>query len=136
MQMVYFFRDKETLDPGGGIGDPLMTSIVNGAGTPSRNGPLAIAEAPPSSSASTGTMMQSSSSGGPFTPEFLDNDFPSLDFPSTTWDLEPAWHDTARPNSRQSLTPVSTPTPRYNHTIFVKIIIDDKNNLLCPLNCN
>ncbi|KAL1513434.1 hypothetical protein ABEB36_002845 [Hypothenemus hampei] len=108
--------DNDTLDPGGGIGGPLMTSIVNGTGALSRNGPLSISDAPASSSASSGSgMIQTSSSAGPFTPEFLDNDFPSLDFPTTTsglWDLEPAWSDTARPNSRQSLTPVSTPTSR------------------------
>ncbi|XP_066143989.1 nuclear receptor coactivator 1-like isoform X2 [Euwallacea fornicatus] len=111
--------DNDTLDPGGGIGGPLMTSIVNGTGNASRNGPLTIDGAPPSSSASTATMIQSSSSGGPFTQEFLDNDFPPndiqlhLDFPTTTWDLEPpTWSDAGRPSSRQSITPVSTPTPR------------------------
>ncbi|XP_048518470.1 nuclear receptor coactivator 3 isoform X5 [Dendroctonus ponderosae] len=105
--------DNDTLDPGGGIGGPLMNSIVNGVGTPTRNGPPSIGDSgPPSSSASTASLIQTASSGTNFPTEFLDNDFPSLDFPTTTWDLEPPWPETARPNSRQSLTPVSTPTPR------------------------
>lgn len=101
------------MDPGGGIGDPLMTSIVNGAGPASRNGPSTGPDpTPPSSSASSGAMIPATPAGGAFTPEFLENDFPSLDFPTTTWELEPGWSDAARPNSRQSVTPVTTPTPR------------------------
>ncbi|CAG9768697.1 unnamed protein product [Ceutorhynchus assimilis] len=98
--------DNDSLDPGGGIGGPLMTSIVNGAGPASRNGPSNSDNAPPS-----GGIIPPVSNAGAFASEFLENDFSTLDFPSTTWELEPSWPDAARPNSRQS-TPVSTPAPR------------------------
>ncbi|XP_050300353.1 nuclear receptor coactivator 3 isoform X3 [Anthonomus grandis grandis] len=117
--------DNDTLDPGGGIGGPLMTSIVNGAGTSSsssssRNGPSTASSdsAPPStSSTSTGggggnAMQVQTAPAGAFTPEFLENDFPSLEFSSATWDLETGWPTettTTRPSSRQT---VSTPSSR------------------------
>ncbi|XP_060517489.1 nuclear receptor coactivator 2-like isoform X3 [Cylas formicarius] len=116
-------------DPGGGsgIGGPLMTSVVNGTGGPSpRNSSATTASSAGSDSSSTtssagGGLLGSSvpvsatstiNSASVFAPTYLDNDF-SIDFPTTTWpDLDANWHEATRPDSRQSVTPVSTPTPR------------------------
>lgn len=93
-----------------------MTSVVNGTAGVSRNGP------PPVSSGNSNSGDNSSASNAnPLTvsansttatsfSSFLDNDFIDL-LPHSTWELEPQWVE-ARPDSRQSVTPVSTPTPR------------------------
>ncbi|XP_076255265.1 basic helix-loop-helix family member taiman isoform X5 [Rhynchophorus ferrugineus] len=110
--------DNDTLGPGdpggGGIGGPLMTSVVNGAGPASRNGPSSGGDPTPpsSSSVSSGTILPAAPTCTDYTSQYLDPDF-SIDFPSSTWtELEAGWSEATRPDSRQSATPVSTPTPR------------------------
>lgn len=83
-----------------------MTSIVNGTRT----------KAPTTSTSRTDTSATSSNNNNLLNtnPMFFDNDF-NLDlFPTTTWsELDSTgWTEAARPDSRQSVTPVSTPTPR------------------------
>lgn len=104
-------------DPGGGtnnstgVGGPLMTSIVNGTRT----------KAPTTSTSRTSETSATSSSNNNNNNNllntnpipFFDNDFNMDLFPSTTWnELESAGWTDPRPDSRQSVTPVSTPTPR------------------------
>lgn len=131
---LLFRSDNDALgptDPGGGTttnsttsnstgGGPLLTGVVNGA----RNGnPLnAVSE---SSSTSNNSLLNSNTTS--FSSNFpMDNDFGFDIFPTSTWDLESSgWNETTttttttasvvqqqRPDSRQSVTPVSTPTPR------------------------
>lgn len=90
-----------------------MTSVVNG--TVTRNGPHAVSGSSSSNENSNTGVLNSTAT---YTSFQLDNEF-AFDFlPTSTWEtLEPAsnWDtgsSTARPDSRQSLTPVSTPTPR------------------------
>lgn len=129
---IFFYRENEIStpsDPGGGssgnssptnssVGGPLMTSVVNGS-TTTRNGPPAICSSSSSSNHALlpGTNNNLSSS---YTSYSLDNDFniiTNLDFgTNSTWDLDPPnWsQEGARPDSRQSITPVSTPRPPSN----------------------
>nr|AYI50060.1 steroid receptor co-activator [Monochamus saltuarius] len=92
---------------GGGVGGPLMTSVVNGT----RNGPP-VCSGGDSSTTSNNTLLNTNTTTS-FTTAFnLDNDFNFDIFPTSTWELESTnWQD-ARPDSRQSVTSVSTPTPR------------------------
>ncbi|XP_030765336.1 nuclear receptor coactivator 2 isoform X3 [Sitophilus oryzae] len=102
-------------DPGGGnIGGPLMTSVVNGAGpVVTRNGPSSAGSgSDPTPPSSSGALMQATAAD--YTPQYLEpDDFNNFDFPSSTWtDLGTGWSEATRSESRQSVTPVSTPTPR------------------------
>ncbi|XP_074027030.1 basic helix-loop-helix family member taiman isoform X4 [Leptinotarsa decemlineata] len=98
-------------DPGGGsssstgVGGPLMTSVVNG----SRNGPPTSSVTDTTTSSSS-SLLQSNPTYGSFN---LENEFNFEIFPSSTWgELDSGnWQD-ARPDSRQSVSPVSTATPR------------------------
>ncbi|CAH1183759.1 unnamed protein product [Phaedon cochleariae] len=92
-------------DPGGGtstasntgVGGPLMTSVVNGT----RNGP------PVNDSAAA--ILHPNPTFATFA---LDNEFNFDIFPSSTWELESASWQEARPASRHSVTP--TPRPPSN----------------------
>lgn len=95
---------------GGSVGGPLMTSVMNGArnGVASRFTPNTSTAA--DASASTALSLNTSSSFTTFPISNTDLDFGDL-FPHSTWsDLEPAWAESTRPDSCQSITPVSTPT--------------------------
>lgn len=99
-------------DPGGGgtssVGGPLMTSVVNGT----RNGTAPVSSGSDSSTASSNALMNTGNTSS-FTTYTIDNDFSFDIFPTSTFDLEPSnWTTEPRPDSRQSATPVSTPTPR------------------------
>lgn len=95
---------------GGNVGGPLMTSVMNGA----RNG-VATSRFTPQTGDSTANALtlNSSSSFNSFSLGGNDLDFGDL-FPTSTWgELEPtSWTDPVKPDSCQSITPVSTPTPR------------------------
>lgn len=116
-----FCREYEAIgpsDPGGGstssgVGGPLMTSIVNGT----RNGATTTAPVSSGSDSSTTSSNALMNSGNPsssaFTPYNIDNEFPFDIYPTSTFELETSsWTMEPRPDSRQSATPVSTPTPR------------------------
>ncbi|XP_049822907.1 nuclear receptor coactivator 1 isoform X2 [Aethina tumida] len=98
-------------DPGGGntssgsVGGPLMTSVVNGT---ARNGGVPVSSGSDSSTTSN-NMLNSNT-----TFSFIENDFNFELCPSSTWDCLDGntWTTETRPDSRQSVTPVSTPTPR------------------------
>ncbi|KAJ8920909.1 hypothetical protein NQ315_015702, partial [Exocentrus adspersus] len=94
---------------GGGVGGPLMTSVVNGT----RNGPPVCSGGDSSTTSSNNALLNTNTTTS-FTTAFnLDNDFNFDIFPTSTWELEATnWQETTRPDSRQSVTPVSTPTPR------------------------
>ncbi|KAF5290781.1 hypothetical protein FQA39_LY14624 [Lamprigera yunnana] len=90
----------------GGVGGPLMTSVLNGA----RNGaPTSSANDITNTSVSTALLNTNSS----YTTFPLDSDYNFDIFPSSTWELESStnWNE-VRPESRQSVNSVSTPTPR------------------------
>ncbi|KAJ8978181.1 hypothetical protein NQ317_009669 [Molorchus minor] len=86
---------------GSGVGGPLMTSVVNGT----RNGPP-VTPTSDISTTSSNTLLNTNTTTSFATTFNLDNDFNFDIFPSSTWELETAL------DSRQSVTPVSTPTPR------------------------
>ncbi|KAL3282539.1 hypothetical protein HHI36_005719 [Cryptolaemus montrouzieri] len=97
-------------DPGGGngnnsVGGPLMTSVVNGT----RNTAPVGVGSDSSTTSSTNTLLNSNATS--YTPFNIDSDFNFDMFPSSTWELDSGWPE-PRPDSRQSVTPVSTPTPR------------------------
>lgn len=83
-----------------------MTSVVNGT----RNGAPVSSGSDSSTASANNTLLNTNST---FTSFQLDNEFNFDIFPTSTWELESsaAWAET-RPDSRQSVTPVSTPTPR------------------------
>ncbi|KAG5896380.1 hypothetical protein JTB14_009587 [Gonioctena quinquepunctata] len=104
-------------DPGGGssnssstgVGGPLMTSVVNGT----RNGPPPNCSGSDSSTTSSSNATLLNTSNPTFSTFNIDNEFSFNDiFPTSTWEIETAsWQET-RSDSRHSVTPVSTPTPR------------------------
>ncbi|XP_018329075.1 nuclear receptor coactivator 1 isoform X3 [Agrilus planipennis] len=105
--------EQDSSDPGGGtnnnnggVGGPLMTSVVNG--TTPRSGPPPTTSTSDPASTSANSAFSTSSSFNTFP---LDNDF-NFDFPTSTWDLDSTTWGETRPESRQSITSVSTPTPR------------------------
>ncbi|CAH0558274.1 unnamed protein product [Brassicogethes aeneus] len=113
--------DYETVapnDPGGGnscssssVGGPLMTSVVNGN---ARNGNSAPVSSGSDSSTASNNMMSTATST--FTTFNLESDFNFQElYPPNTWDgLEGSNWSEPRPDSRQSVTPVSTPRPPSN----------------------
>lgn len=90
----------------GGVGGPLMTSVLNGT----RNGGPASSANDVTNTSTNTTLLNTNSS---FTTFPLDSEFNFDIFPTSTWELESSttWNET-RPESRQSVTSVSTPTPR------------------------
>lgn len=111
MIISFFHSENEPAglpDPGGGnsvaVGGPLMTSVVNGTRT---KGPAT------SSSSSNNNLLNTNTTTSSFSSTLnFENEFNFDIFPTSTWELEStSWGD-ARPDSRQSVTPVSTPTPR------------------------
>jgi PAS domain len=88
----------------GALGGPLMTSVING-------GPLS--QISPRNGQNS-LMNDNSSSLHPPTSNdnFFTDPFDSFsDFPSTTFEMENAWGIDSRPESRTSMTSVSTPRP-------------------------
>lgn len=102
---------EPTLDlDSGNVGGPLMTSVMNGA----RNGvPTSRFTPQTGDSAANALTLTTSASFNSFSLGSNDLDFGDL-FPTSTWgELEPtSWADPVKPDSCQSITPVSTPTPR------------------------
>lgn len=95
----------------GNVGGPLMTSVMNGA----RNGVASRFTASSANDTSTNTLpLNTSTSFNTFTSLGSNEyDIDNLFAHSTLDDLEPTpWAETIRPDSCQSVTPVSTPTPR------------------------
>lgn len=89
----------------GALGGPLMTSVING-------GPLSQISPHNGQSSLMGDNNNSllhppTSNDNYFNPDAFD--FP--DFPSTTFEMENAWGMDSRPESRASMTSVSTPRP-------------------------
>lgn len=85
-----------------------MTSVVNG--TTTRNGGAPVSSGSESSTTSTNNTLLNTNSGT-FTFQ-LDNDFGFDMLTPSTWELDSTTWAETRPDSRQSVTPVSTPTPR------------------------
>lgn len=98
-------------DPGGGtntgVGGPLMTSVVNGT---TRNGAPVSSGSESSTTSTNNTLLNTNSTT--FTPFPLDNDFGFDMLTTPSWELDSTTWAETRPDSRQSVTPVSTPTPR------------------------
>lgn len=105
------FSHEPAVDPqvdldGGNVGGPLMTSVMNGA----RNGVANRFQSSTSTSGDTGVSTALSLNTTTSFNTYTDLDFGDL-FPHSTWgDLETNTWETPRPDSCQSLTPVSTPT--------------------------
>jgi nuclear receptor coactivator 2 len=94
------------------MGGPLMTSIINGglSQISPRNGQNNSATNSllnDNGNSSTSLLQQSSAGAEPFFAEPFD----FIDFPSSTFDMENSMFMEARPDSRASITPVSTPRP-------------------------
>lgn len=117
--LIIFYRENDALgptDPGGGsntnnsnVGGPLLTGVVNGT----RNG-ASINTVNENSTTSSNNSSLLNTNTTSFSSNFqMENDF-GFDniFPTSTWDLESTGWNETRPDSRQSVTPVSTPTPR------------------------
>lgn len=88
----------------GALGGPLMTSVING-------GPLSQISPRNGSSSllndNNNTLLHPpTSNDNYFAPDAFD-----FDFPSTTFEMENAWAMESRPESRASMTSVSTPRP-------------------------
>lgn len=84
-----------------------MTSVVNGT---TRNGAPVSSGSESSTTSTNNTLLNTNS--GTFTFPLESSEFGFDILTSSTWELDStSWAET-RPDSRQSVTPVSTPTPR------------------------
>ena len=121
-------RDNELSPPEGAASSPRSvaslgqqsTSSSGSVGGPLMSGPVAARGSVSSTGFSDTITLNASSSYASFTLNPVELSLPEFDFfPSSTWDMmggpdtgnpHTPWGE--RPDSRQSLTPVSTPTPR------------------------
>lgn len=98
------FQQLQQKNNQGALGGPLMTSVING-------GPLS--QISPRNGSSS--LLHDNSNPLLHPPTTNDNYFASdafdFDFPSTTFEMENTWAIESRPESRGSMTSVSTPRP-------------------------